>query len=239
MVVAIRIYIDRTVRSMLIVRSDDARAARVRLRVRRDIEMGRPLMAAARDQAARIIRSEPEAAEGEAARDAAALPDSCGLMLRKKPGAGPPERQPRRRRTPRRRRPPPSCRAEIRQAQIRHDGRPRVARARRRQLRRLLCPGRALLRFDRRRLCARQQHHAGRPRVGPYRGDPARRQFDRARRRRDLQDRRRRLSHRGRCRAHQDRDPAGHHRPHRPPGHRAWKARSSRPRRSSSPRKPR
>ncbi len=41
--------------------------------------------------------------------------------------------------------------------------------------------------------------------------------------RRDLPDRRRRLSHRGGCRAHQDRDPAGHHRPHRPPGHRAGK----------------
>ena len=42
-------------------------------------------------------------------------------------------------------------------------------------------------------------------------------------RRRDLPDRRRRLPHRGRCRAHQDRDPAGDHRPYRPSGHRARK----------------
>src|SRR5260370_30486935 len=35
----------------------------------RDIVMGRPVMAAARDQAARIVRTGPETAEGEAARD--------------------------------------------------------------------------------------------------------------------------------------------------------------------------
>ena len=75
-------------------------------------------------------------------------------------------------------------RAEIRQAQIRHDGRRRIAGARGRRLWRLLHAGRPLLRLDRRRLCPRQQHHAGRAGGGPCRRDPARRQFDRSHRRR-------------------------------------------------------
>ena len=116
-----------------------------------------------------------------------------------------------------------SAAAEIRQTQIGADGHRRAARARRRQLCRLLHAGRTLLRLHRRRLCARQQHHARRPGVRPHRGNPSRRQHAGAGRRRGLPDRRRRLSHRSRRRAHQDRDPAGHHRSHRPSGDGAGK----------------
>src|SRR5256885_16427064 len=41
-------------------------------RQHRDIVMGRPVMAAARDQAARIVRTGPETAEGAAAGDTTA-----------------------------------------------------------------------------------------------------------------------------------------------------------------------
>ena len=104
---------------------------------------------------------------------------------------------------------------------------------------RLLRPGRPLLRLHRRRLCARQQHHARRPGVRPHRGDPARRQRRGPQRRRDLPDRRRRLSHRGRRGAH------ARSRPSRPPSTASaarlprWKARPSSPRRNSLPRRPR
>ena len=206
-------------------------------------------MAGARDQAARVVRQEPgaarqapETAEGEAARDAAApLADQLRTHVAEEakrrpgdaPGAPPADRPAA----------PPadaasSGRAQIRQAQeIRDDGRGRIAGARRRQLRRLFRFRRTLLCLDRRRLCARQQHHARRAGRGPCRRDPSRRQFDRSHRRRDLQDRRRRLQNRGGCGAHQDRDPAGHHRSHRPPGHRAGKRGRAGRERSSLPRK--
>ena len=183
-------------------------------------------MAAARDQAARILRPEPDAAEGFArrfrrCRRPASFPclgrARCPPLRR---SAGQPWRRQTGRRAGRRRR---SRRAEIRQAQTGPDGRGRAARARRGQLCRSLRSGRALLHLHRRRLCARQQHHARRPGVRPHRGDPARRQRRGPHRRRDLPDRRRRLSHRGGCGAQQDRDPAGHHRPHRPPGRRDGK----------------
>ena len=128
-------------------------------------------MAAARDQAARIIRR--RAGNGRRrgrARRTAPLADQLRTHVaeeaRRRPAEAPERAADRRagRAAGSRRR------AEIRQAQIRHDGRGRTAGARRRRLRRLLRSGRALLRLDRRRLCARQQHHArraGRPAMSP------------------------------------------------------------------------
>ncbi len=182
-------------------------------------------MAVARDQAARIVRAEPDDKPEEPARDASGFGrDSSARMSPRRQSAAPPRRRPRQPSIRRALPLPPNRRAEIRQAQefvLMGVGLLLALAAAGYGVHYLLV-GR-FLRLHRRRLCARQQHHAGRAGVGPHRGDPARRQRAGARRRRDLPDRRRRLSDRGRRRAHQDRDPAGHHRPHRPPGHRAGK----------------
>ena len=122
-----RIYLDRTVRSMLISELSDACAAGFWLRVHRDIVMGRPVMAAARDQAARIVRAEPDTAEGGSLRATAGRPladqlrthvaeetvRAAGRRRRTQPAidtAGAPQPL------------PPIRGAEIRQAQIRVDG---------------------------------------------------------------------------------------------------------------------
>ena len=73
-------------------------------------------MAAARDQAARIVRAGPETAEVEAEPEAGTpLADSCGLTSRKKPGVDPPRRQalPKPNRQPRRPPAPPMRRRNL------------------------------------------------------------------------------------------------------------------------------
>src|ERR1700678_3069785 len=78
-----RIYLDRTVRSMLFV-PNVGRGGRLGLCFFIDIGMriGRAVMAAARDQAARIVRTGPETAGGEAAREASAdIADSIRAHL--------------------------------------------------------------------------------------------------------------------------------------------------------------
>src|SRR3954447_26172788 len=62
-------YLDRTVRSMILLQVG-ARAAGFWPHLHCDIGMGRPGMAAARDQAARVVRTEPEAAEDEVSHTA-------------------------------------------------------------------------------------------------------------------------------------------------------------------------
>ena len=148
------------------------------LRVHRDIWMGRPVMAAARDQAARIVRAGPEAAEERSCArrlaDAAARPGADSRRGRSRRAAEPPGAP-----EPNRPGAPPAGAADAAAAKPGKRkfvmiGVARAAGARRDRLRRLLRPGRALLCLDRRRLCSRQQHHARRPGVGPCRGDPAR-----------------------------------------------------------------
>ena len=104
-----------------------------------------------------------------------------------------------------------------------------------RPYRRALFPGRTFLRgLDRRRLREGQQHHARRQGGGSPVGDHG--TVDNALVRAAcvdrLQDRRRRLPYRARRGDHQDRDPAGHHRPHRA-------ARSPRARKLARRRRPR
>ena len=186
-------------------------------------------MAAARDQAARILRAEPDTAEGEArarrfrgSRRAASRPargrDRRAPPCRDAGPAGDPNSRPLRRPLLpiRPRRNPASARLVLMGIGA------LLALAAAAYGVHYFLVGRFFV-SHRRRLCARQQHHARRAGVRPRRRDPSRRQRAGACRRRDLQDRRRRLPDRGRCRAHQDRDPAGHHRSHRPPGHRAGK----------------
>src|SRR4051812_8365085 len=62
-------YLDRTVRSMILLQVG-ARAAGFWPYLHCDIGMGRPGMAAARDQAARVVRTEPKTAEDEVSRTA-------------------------------------------------------------------------------------------------------------------------------------------------------------------------
>ena len=197
-------------------------------------------MAAARDQAARIVR---ETANDEVGPEAGAqLADQSRNQITDETRRGPADAPS-----------GPGIRrcGETRQAQNRHDRRARTARAGCDRLRRLLLPGRALLCLDGRCLRSRQQHHARCPRRRPCRGNSSARQFDRSRRRRDFQNRRRRLSHREGCRAQQDRDPGGDHRPYgcapttaagtpstvSAVRSRRSKAPSSRPRRNSLPRR--
>ena len=120
--------------------------------------------------------------EGDAARDARRrLPTSCGLMSRKRPRRRPAETPgdpasdkpagraaPPRRRMPRRRN--PGKRKFVLMGVVALLALAAVGYGVH------LRSGRTLLRLDRRRLCARQQHHARRAGVGPYRGDPSRRQ---------------------------------------------------------------
>ena len=204
-------------------------------------------MAAARDQAARIVRAEPDTAERRfrARRCPRLSPTRFVRILRMRPSRAAPPKSPERpaiAETPAAKPPAAAARrrrrAETGQTQIGSDRHRRAARARRRGLwRHYFLVGRfyvstddAYVRANNTTLGARVSGHI----AAILPGDNARGPH----RRRDLQDRRRRLSHRGGCRAHQDRDPAGHHRSHRPPGQRAWKARSSRPKRSLLPRRP-
>ena len=181
-------------------------------------------MAAARDQAARIIRAESETAEDEAAPEVSAqLADQLRTHVAEETRRRPAE--------------PHGSRAG-RRAGRRPPMRPRAKSGKRKFVMMgvvgllalaavgygvyFILVGRfyvstddAYVRANNTMLGARVAGHVAA--ILPAR------QFDRSHRRRDLQDRRRRLPDRGGRRAHQDRDPAGHHRPHRPPGHRAGK----------------
>ena len=179
---------------------------------------------AGRDQAARILRSEPETRRGAAsgAPPHPRMPRRCAPCWKtRRRCSSPIRRNPRSTCRPQRRPARRRGRGEIRQAEMR-PARRRHRRARRdRILRHRLHAGRPLHGRHRRRLCARQQHHARRPRRRPYRGDPA---GDNAEVkagdvvfRIDDGD----YSIAVRCRARQDRHPAGDDRPHRPPDHRA------------------
>ncbi len=188
-------------------------------------------MAAARDQAARIIRSEPDAAGGETPRATlrrlaeqlrAHLSDETARRPAEAP-ASPTIEKPAVER--------PAAAPSAAAGAAPKSGKRKLVLMGLIALLALAAAGYGVHYFlvgrfymsHRRRLCARQQHHARRAGVGTHRGDPSRRQRAGPHRRGDLQDRRRRLSYRGGRRAHQDRDPAGHHRPDRPPGHRAGK----------------
>ena len=197
-------------------------------------------MAAARDQAARILRTEPER-RGRAVRDAsAALPSQLRAHVSEETAAPHP---PRRRQTGRGRTggaptPRRGRRAEIRQAQIRPDGHRRAARARRGRLRRALYSGRTLSTSrPTTPMCAPTT-----PRSARGCPDTSRRSFPATTR----WSRPARWSSRSTTAiiASRSMPRAPGSRPSRPPstGSAArsprWKARSSRPRRSSPPRKP-
>ena len=194
MVRTVAIYLDRTVRSMIILTSSDAHAAGFGRASHRDICIGEAVNGRSErpGRTHRSRRSRKRRRTKLRARLRTQLADQLRTHVAEEPrrrpaeapGAPTPNGRPRRRPTP----PMPPRRNPGKRKFVMIGVLGLLALAADR-LRRLFRPGRALLCLDRRRLCPRQQHHAGRPGVGPCRGDPARRQFDRSRRRRDLQDR--------------------------------------------------
>ena len=186
-------------------------------------------MAAARDQAARILRPEPDPAEDEsAARRCRGSRRSASCPSRRRDRRTPPAR--RRRTEPGRRQAGRRACRDCDTAAPKSGKRKRVLMGVGALLalaaaaygvhyflvgRFLVSTDDAYVRANNTTLGARVSGHI----AAILAGDNARG----ACRRRDLQDRRRRLSYRGGRRAHQDRDPAGHHRPHRPSGRRAGK----------------
>ena len=181
-------------------------------------------MAAARDQAARIVRTEPETAGGRSC--AAMLPTSCGPQVAEEPRRRPAETPGARNRAAgcavgRRR---TSAAPKSGQAQIRHDGRARPAGARSHRLRRLLTfwSGASMSRPTTPMSAPTTPRSARGCRAMSRRSCPRDNSIVRTGDvifRIDDGDYRIAVE----SGAQQDRDPAGDHRPHRPSGHGAGK----------------
>ena len=133
-------------------------------------------MAAARDQAARVLRAEAENAEGGS--DAAgreglgeALRTHVAEETKRRPADAPAEKPAAAPGAPAKRRAGWGPRRNRASANLSCSASSRCLRSQPPPMDRLLSAGRPLLHLDRRRLCARQQHHAGRARRRPHHGD--------------------------------------------------------------------